>query len=267
MGCPCTVKTVRTDTFAMDYCVFGAGERTMLILPGMSVQSVMKNADAVAEAYACFSATHTVYLLDRVREMPLRYTVEDMAHDTILAMQALGLRDADVFGASQGGMIALRMAISEPSMVHRLVLGSTLARQNKVSIETFDRWASLADRGDASALNRDFVSRAYCEETQAAFRGYFASVESAGTPEELRRFAVLSRACREFDCFDALDRIQCPVLVLGAGEDRVLTGTASAELSKALRCDCFLYDRFGHAVYDEAPDYKERILNFFVGTV
>ena len=263
---PCTVNTICTDSFAMDYCIFGAGDTPMVILPGMSVQSVMKNADAVAEAYACFSATHTVYLLDRVREMPLRYTVEDMARDTILAMQALGLRDADVFAASQGGMIALRMAISEPSMVHRLVLGSTLARQNRVSIETFEHWASLADRGDARALNRDFVSRAYCEETQAAFRGYFASVESAGTPEELRRFAIMSRASREFDCFTELDRIRCPVLVLGAKADRVLTGEASREIAQALSCECFLYDGFGHAVYDEAPDYKERILNFFVGT-
>lgn len=266
MGCPCSVKTVQTGNVSMDFCVFGTGERPMIILPGMSVRSVMQSADAVAEAYGCFSATHTVYLFDRVREMPERYSVGDMARDTILAMQALELREADIFGASQGGMIALRMAISEPSMIHRLVLGSTLARQNEVSRATFDRWAALAGSGDARALNRDFVSRAYCGETKAAFRDYFASVESVGTSEELRRFAIMSRASREFDCFGELTAIRCPVLVLGSKEDQVLTGEASLEIAQALSCEWFLYDRYGHAVYDEAPDYKERILNFFVGT-
>ena len=37
---------------------------------------------------------------------------------------------------------------------------------------------------------------------------------------------------------------------------------ASEELSKALGWELFLYDDYWHAVYDEAPDYRDRMLDF-----
>ena len=36
-----SVETVKTDAFSMDYVRFGSGKRTFVILPGLSVQSVM----------------------------------------------------------------------------------------------------------------------------------------------------------------------------------------------------------------------------------
>ena len=37
------VDTVETESFAMDYCKFGSGDRALIILPGLSIQSVMGN--------------------------------------------------------------------------------------------------------------------------------------------------------------------------------------------------------------------------------
>ena len=45
------IETVHTDTFSMNYFRFGKGEKTLVILPGLSVQSVMGAADAIAAAY------------------------------------------------------------------------------------------------------------------------------------------------------------------------------------------------------------------------
>ncbi len=42
------VQTIQTEDFAMDYFRFGTGERALVILPGLSVQSVM-GADASME--------------------------------------------------------------------------------------------------------------------------------------------------------------------------------------------------------------------------
>ena len=39
------VGTVTTETFSMDYFRFGQGEKTLVILPGLSVQSVEGFAD------------------------------------------------------------------------------------------------------------------------------------------------------------------------------------------------------------------------------
>lgn len=49
------------------------------------------------------------------------YTLSDMSDDAVALMDALGLDDAHVVGASMGGMIAQTMAIERPSRVRSLV--------------------------------------------------------------------------------------------------------------------------------------------------
>ena len=115
------IETVQTDTFSMDFFRFGKGERTLVILPGLSVQSVMGLADAVASAYQNMAETFTIYLFDRRKDLPPVYSVRDMARDTAAAFKALGLRDVCLFGASQGGMIAMVLAIEYPELVGKMV--------------------------------------------------------------------------------------------------------------------------------------------------
>ncbi len=57
--------------------------------------------------------------------------------------------------------------------------------------------------------------------------------------------------------------MKCQTFVIGSEGDRVATAQASNEIARALGCKKYIYDKsFGHAVYDEAPDYKKRCLNF-----
>ena len=42
------IKTAKWDGAEMDYFCFGRGEETLVIIPGLSVQSVMGSANAVA---------------------------------------------------------------------------------------------------------------------------------------------------------------------------------------------------------------------------
>ena len=69
-----------------------------------------------------------------------------------------------------------------------------------------------------------------------------------------------------FDMTDRLVQIRCPVLVIGSADDAVLGREASEKIAAAFgeRPDCglYMYSGYGHAVYDLAPDYKERILRF-----
>ena len=58
------IETVTTDTFSMEYYKFGHGEEALVILPGLSVQSVMGFASAVEEAYQLLADEYTVYLVD-----------------------------------------------------------------------------------------------------------------------------------------------------------------------------------------------------------
>ena len=134
------IQTVETDSFSMDYFQFGQGEDVFVILPGLSVQSVMGFADAVADAYKLLSDDYTIYVFDRRKELPTDYSVYDMARDTAEAFKALGLNRINLFGASQGGMIAMVIAVEHPELVQKLILGSTSACVEDTQMQTIEKW-------------------------------------------------------------------------------------------------------------------------------
>ena len=259
-----TVNTVVEGNMEMDYCTFGSGEKVFVILPGLSVHSVMGSAEAVASAFADFAEEYTVYLFDRAKNIQEGYTVRDMAEDTAKAMQALNIQNADIFGASQGGMIAMYIAIDHPELVHGLVLGSTLAKPNETFLAVVDEWIQLAENRDETGLLESFAEKVYSKATVEAYHDVLISGNAGITEEEYERFIVLAESLKTFDCYDALSKIQCPALVLGSLGDQVVTAAGCEQIAEALGCEIYLYDEsYGHAVYDEAPDYRTRMLNFF----
>ncbi len=262
-GTKVMVKTVSTSDVTMDYVVFGSGERAFVILPGLSIHSVMGSAEAIAAAYQSFAEEYTVYVFDRAKNLKEGYTVRDMAEDTAKAMEALHIEDADVFGASQGGMMAQYLAIDHPALAHKLILGSTLSKPNDTFLQVVDTWISLAEARDEEGLLASFADEIYGKATLEAYRDYLITSNLGISEEEYQRFIILASACKTFDCYDALSSIQCPVLVLGSEGDQVVTAEGSREIAEALNCTLYLYDaQYGHGVYDEAPDYKQRCLDF-----
>ncbi len=258
-----SVKTVSSGGMEMDYIVFGSGEKAFVILPGLSVHSVMGSADAIAEAYKDFADEYTVYLFDRAKNISEGYSVRDMATDTAKAMKALGIENADVFGASQGGMIAQYLAIDHPELVHKMILGSTLAKPNEDFNSIVDEWISLAEAKQETELLESFVDSVYSEATLESYRDTLISMNRNISDEEYARFVILAGACRTFDCYDELSKVSCPVLVIGSEGDGVVTAEGSEQIASALGCELYLYDKsYGHGVYDEAPDYRQRCLDF-----
>ena len=257
------VKTVFAGNTAMDYIVFGNGDKNFVILPGLSVHSVTGSADAIADAYKEFSEKYTVYVFDRAKNIHKGYSVKDMAKDTAAAMKVLNIETADIFGASQGGMIAMYLAVDYPALVNKMILGSTLARPNDVFVRVIEEWLSLAEIRNEVRLLESFADNVYSEATLKAYRKMLISSNRGISDEEYRRFSILTEACRDFDCCDKLSDIKCPVLAIGSEGDRVATAEGTKEIAKALGCEMYLYDgSFGHGVYDEASDYKQRCMAF-----
>lgn len=264
MGIP--IETVKSDEFEMRFFRFGQGERPFVILPGLSVKSVMDSAEAVAEAYAMFAENYTVYVFDRRSRLPETYSVRDMGRDTAEAMAALGLQDVFLFGASQGGMIAQVIAIEHPELVNRVVLGSTASHVEKALYRMLDRWVALAETGDGVGLYLAFGEAIYPPEVFEEARQGLADAGKTVTGEDLRRFVILAKGIKDFSVLRELDHIRCPVLAIGSYEDRVLDSDATMEIAEKLDLppeELYLYTGYGHAAFDTAPDYKERILRFF----
>ena len=258
-----SVKTATAEGVEMDYIVFGSGEKSFIILPGLAIHSVMGSADAIAAAYADFTDDYTVYVFDRAKDLREGYGIRDMAADSAAIMRSLGIESADVFGASQGGMIAQYLAIDHPELVHKLILGSTLSKPNEVCRQNLATWVALAEAKDERALLESFVDTVYSETTLEAYRETMISANLGISDEEYERFLLMAASCEDFDCYDELSAIQCPVLVIGSEGDRVVTPEASRQIAEALGCELYMYDAsYGHGVYDEAPDYKQRCLDF-----
>ncbi len=258
-----TIETIQTDRFRMDYFRFGtAGAQPVVILPGLSVISVMTFADSIAQAYRKLW-DFDVYLLDRRSDLPSEYSVADMARDTGEALDALSLREAYVIGISQGGMIAQALAMERPELVGRMVLGSTAARVTESVGAVIRSWISLAKSRAVDELMEAFAQAIYTEDFYRRNRKAYVALGRLVPEESLRRFIILAEGTDGFDVYDGLEGIRCPVLVLGARNDRVLGWEASREIADKLGCELFIYENYGHAVYDEAPDYLDRVSRFF----
>ncbi len=256
------IMTAKVNDIEMDYFTFGTGGKVFVIIPGLSLRSVMLSAEAIKGAYKDFAEEYTVYTFDRRKNVKNGYSVREMAADTAAVMKHIGIESADIFGASQGGMIAQYMAIDNPELVHSVILASTCARSGKKTEELFEKWISLAEKHEVRKLNHSFFETIYSDELLEQCADAMPVLENQGTAEECDDFVIFAKACIEFDSYGELEKIKCPAFVIGAENDKALSGQASVELAGKLGCELYMYDRYGHAVYDEAPDYKQRILSF-----
>ena len=261
------IEAVETGLCTMEFFRFGRGDRTLVILPGLSIQSVMGAADAIASAYQSLEDVFTIYVFDRRRDLPPVYSVRDMARDTASAFRVLGLKDVCLFGASQGGMIALVMAIEHPELVGRMALGSSSAHVQEPQFRLLREWIGLARRGDRTGLYLSFGREIYPPAVFEQVRETLLTAADSVTDGELERFIILAEGTRDFDVTEELSGIRCPVLAVGVFEDEVLEADATMEIAEKLdfRGDfrLYMYTGFGHAAFDTAPDYRERLLRFF----
>lgn len=88
------------------------------------------------------------------------------------------------------------------------------------------------------------------------------SLEKVGSAEDCARFCILVKALLNFDVYEQLEQIECPVLVIGDKRDQTIGVEGSYEIIEKLVCPSYIYDQYSHAVYDEAPDIKRKIIQF-----
>ena len=82
-------------------------------------------------------------------------------------------------------------------------------------------------------------------------------------PKSYERFLIQAEACLEHNAFDTLANIHASTLVIGGERDRVLGGEASREIAEKIPgAQLYMYEEYGHGVYEEAKDFNRRVLEF-----
>ena len=249
----------------LDYIRFGSGPRTLVMLPGVGdgLKTVRGMALPFALLYRSLAADFTVFVFSRRRALPQHFSTREMAADLNEAMEALGLSHAAVVGVSQGGMIAQWLAIDHPDKVGKLVLVVTLGRPNDTVRRAVEVWTDLAERGDYRGIMLDTAERSYSEKRLRLARLEYRLVGGLGKPKSFERFLTQAESCITHDAWDALVCIDCPTLVIGGTDDRIVTGAASEELAARISgSSLYLYEGLGHGLYEEAADFLPRVAAF-----
>ena len=257
------VKSITIGAEDMRYIHFGNrnGEK-IVILPGLSLKRVTGSADAIIAAYGVLAENYDIWLFDHIQEEPEGYTIADMAEDTLAAFDRLGLEQVHLMGFSMGGMTAQTIAVKAPERVLSLILCSTAMNTMHSEPDVFDRWKELAEAKDTPALMEAFGESVYTPAFYEQYKDVIIASGDGATELDYRNFLISPAAVRAFDDQEAISGISCPALVLGAGSDRVLGVQAAYDLAGALNCPYYIYEGYGHGVYDEAPDYLFRINDF-----
>ena len=186
-----------------------------------------------------------------------------MARDLAQAMELLGIRRADVFGVSMGGMIAQWLAIDHPERVDRLVLTVTSAEPNPILTESIGEWVSLARVGDSTGFMKSNLRRMYSEDYCRKNMWMAPILGRLTKPKSYDRFYIQAAACLTHDAASALGRITAPTLVIGAEQDRALGGEASRQIAAAIEgAQLMIYPQWGHGVYEEEKTFNRTVLEF-----
>lgn len=249
----------------LDCITFGSGSKPLVMIQGLNTRGIHGSAAALAWMYRRFAKDYTVYLFDRREDLPEGVTVRELAADTAAAMDALGLRKADIFGVSQGGMMAQYLAIDRPDLVNRMVLAVTAARNNATAESVIVRWIDWVERGQMRQLVTDMAEKMYSERYLRRYRPLLPLLTVLQKPTDVPRFVNLAKACLTCEAYGELDQVRCPVLVIGGGQDKIVGAAAARELGEKLGCPVHVYETLGHAAYEEAKDFNERVYRFLRG--
>ena len=262
MFCNAKELTLKFENIEMDYITFGNGRKSLVIIQGLSTRSIRGMAVPLAFLYQIFAKDYTIYLFDRRKVVEEGITVRNFAADIARAMDALRITNADVFGVSQGGMIAQYLAIDRPDLVHKLVLAVTLSRNNDTVKSVIADWIKMTEEGKFKALVADMAVKMYSDAYIKRYEVFMPLLTVFQKPKDVNRFITLAKTCLTCNTYEELDKIQCPVLVMGGKEDKIVTGEASEEIAGKLGCQIYMYEKMGHAIYEEARDFNKRVYDF-----
>lgn len=258
--------TIPVGNTNMDYIRFGTGEKIMIMLPGVGdgFKTVKGTAVPFAFMYRSFAKKFTVYVFSRRNNLPQGFTTEDMAGDVKKAMDYLNISSACVVGVSQGGMIAVHLAADYPECAEKLVLAVTASHANETIKTVLGKWKAMAQQDRFKEIMIDSREKSYTEDYLKKYRLMYPFLPLI-KPKSLDRFIIQADSCLTHNACDKLEKIICPVMILGAAEDKIVTGEASLQLAERIAgSKVHIYPGYSHGVYEQAKDFNGRIFEFLI---
>lgn len=251
-------KKIIGKDYRLPYFDFGEGKNNFVLIPGSSMNSILNSEDGVKALFVPYTGDYHIYVFDVPDDLDSVSSIDQFADIIADAMEALGIKEADVYGASMGGMIAQKLTIRHQKLVRSLTLASSMSRNNEMSKKVIHEWAAT---DDPEELGRVIDTHVYSEQYYNTYSDAFHALESSATVDGVKRMHNLCRMMKDFSSYDELDQIECPVYVFAGSNDNTLGVEASIEIAEKLGCSIKVYDGYSHAVYDELPGFYDGVFS------
>jgi len=126
----------------MYYEIHGQG-RPLVLLPGayMTIDQMGPILPGLAKTRQVIAVEQQGH--GRTADVDRPITYEQMADDTAALVRHLGIDNADFFGYSMGGGIALQLALRHPELVRKLVVASTSFRSDGMPTEALEMFPTI----------------------------------------------------------------------------------------------------------------------------
>ena len=259
------INEVIINNKKMKYFKFGSGSKIMVMIPGLSIKSVMEYEDSIINDYNLFINDYTIYCFDRLENPDTNYDIESMCDYIYYALEELKLSDVYLYGASEGGMIAMMIAIKYPSIYKKIAVVSTSANVTKDNFIAINNWINLAKNNKKEEIMLDFMEKIYPKKLYLKSIDLCKNIANTITKIELDRFIINATAIKGFNILDRLVLINKPFLMVGGKLDNLLGINPIIEAKKYNKdIKNYIFEGYGHALYDLAPEFKKILLKFFI---
>lgn len=138
-------KYAEVNGLKMYYEIHGSGQPLVLL------HGAFGFIEGWATVLPTLTKTHQVIAIElqghgHTHDLDRPLTFEQMAEDTAALLKQLKIKDADFFGYSMGGTVALRVAMRHPELVRKLaILGSAFGTmKDTYEPETYKQFQSLS---------------------------------------------------------------------------------------------------------------------------
>lgn len=260
-------EVIATDGVLLHYDVFGRRDGPpLLMVQGLGTDSRgwALQRIALGRRYRCIAPDNRG--TGRTQAGPGPYSLEQMALDALSVLDAEGVEDAHVMGASMGGVIAQIIGVLHPQRTRSLVLACTACRHHGWRRELLEEWAEAVRIGGMSALGDGALEWLVGPRLRKRFGiwlNLLARIVLQSPPEPfIAQIEAILDAPDELAA--ELSTLDVPVLVITGSQDSLTPVGDAEELAERIRgARLEVLAGAAHGLMVEAPNaFNDAVLRF-----
>ncbi|MFG6429571.1 alpha/beta fold hydrolase [Roseateles sp. LYH14W] len=198
-------------------------------------------------------------------------SMEEMAHDAISFIQAMGLKQVDLFGFSMGGMVAQEIVQMAPQLVRKMIItgtgpagGEGISQVARVTyLDMLRGWLTFQDPKQFLFFTRTpagiRAGKEFLLRLKERTEGRDKAITVAALQAQLKALRLWGNKAPT-----DLSKIHHPVLVANGDNDRMVPSQNTHDLAQRLpNSELVIYPDSGHgAVFQFHADFVARALVF-----